>query len=1239
MLGALLATGCPDPDPVPADETESSTGVTSGDTDTSATAGTADSTQGTSLDTTATDSDTDSETDTGDPPDPPGPPGRRIICENDITPAPAGEVCDVTPGDGTLLLQGTVLAGFDIYENGTVLVDTSDANGRITCVGCDCGDRAEAATATVVACADGVISPGLINPHDHITFTLSQPVPHGTERYEHRHDWRLGLDGATELDTFPGPNSSREGVLYGELRMLFGGATSVSGSVGAASASGLLRNLDRAELTEGLSGVDVNYRTFPLGDTGGQLMSSGCDYPFIDGSNNLDDDIYMPHIAEGITDEARNEFSCLSSRMRGGNDLIASNTSVIHGVGMRPSDIDLMAQEHSMLVWSPRSNVDLYGITADVTAFRNLGVRIALGTDWSASGSMNVLRELQCADSFNEGHLNGAFYDVDLWLMSTYWAAESQGAADQIGLLAEGRIADVAIFDGSTNVDYRAIIDGTVSDVALVLRGGQPLHGDASLIEALVPAIDLPACEAVDVCGTGKRLCSELDAGLQIGQITAAVNGASYPLFFCGDPDDEPSCDPARPDEFPDRGGPDDIDGDGVADTDDNCPNTFNPVRPLDEGSQADEDDDGVGDACDLCPLLAGQGCQLPDLYDQDLDGIEDPEDNCVIDANPDQADSDSDGVGDACDLCPKIANPDGLTCPAMAATIYDIKDGTIMMGTEVLLEDVLVTGVGANGYFLQVHPDDAGYLGVDFSGLFVFNGGFMFPTRGDRVTVTGDVSDFFGQTQLVAGADPMILSSGNPDPLPEVTTVSDIIENGPLQAELEGVVVVVSAATVSDAAPPAGPGDDGVGEFEVMGGLRVNDYMFLVDPFPVQGQTYSQIIGIARWANDFTKLEPRDSADFPPSLIAFGADESFLLLGAMGEPAPGLAAMLSGVATADTTVNLTYADPAVVTGPASVDILMGTTTTPVVLTGVALGTADVTADLDGVSLVTSVRVYDDAEPRIPTLSPAALAVGVNDMVDLTVTLDLPAPVGGQVVDIAAAPGLCVMVPPNVMVPAGTLTAPVTVVTLGCTGDEVVTASIGANTSDAVVTVADAPAFPTLRIVEAYYDHPGGDNQFEWVKIYNGTGVAVDMSNFSLAWGGGDYLYGSLDLMGMVQNGECFVVGGPSGDAVNGFPGGPAYSQSSDFAPDMQNSNGQGIADGVALFSGPAAAIGVATVPIDAVIYGIDNTNGLLDETGAAGVVDVADSLSGESVRMLSDQTWQTNPVPTPLDCVPFPSP
>src|SRR5262249_11794643 len=134
--------------------------------------------------------------------------------------------------------------------------------------------------------------------------------------------------------------------------------------------------------------------------------------------------------AEGIDQVAHNEFDCESSSMNGGQDLTQPQSAFIHSVGLLAPDYALMAREGVAVIWSPRSNVRLYGDTAQITEAARLGTLIALGTDWLPSGSMNVLRELKCADSLNGTYYGGFFSDEQLWLMVTSDAATAAAVDD-----------------------------------------------------------------------------------------------------------------------------------------------------------------------------------------------------------------------------------------------------------------------------------------------------------------------------------------------------------------------------------------------------------------------------------------------------------------------------------------------------------------------------------------------------------------------------------------------------------------------------------------------------------------------------------------------------------------------------------------------------------------------------------------------------------------------------------------
>ena len=1062
------------------------------------------------------------------PPD--APPLTEVTCAP-LPPVTTG-TCQVTPGGATKLLQGEILTPTKLFHAGQVAVD---AQGSITCVGCDCAQGGE----TIISCPDASISPGLINTHDHITFTQNAPYTENPAiRYDHRHQWRKGQDGKPKIPAAGG--ASADQIRWGELRFLMGGATSIVGSGGQ---TGLLRNLDSAQ-QEGLAQRAVNFDTFPLDDSGGTRRTADCNYggSAATASSIASDDSYEPHTSEGVDQSARNEFLCQSdptydtSTPGVANDITLGKTAMIHAVGLQPADFGKMAAAGTALIWSPRSNITLYGETARVSTAAAMGVEIALGTDWMPTGSMNLLRELACADSFNKNYLGSYFTDVALWKMVTSSAAAVTATDDVIGLLAPGKIADIAIFRRAGRAPYRAVIEAEPKDVALVMRGGKVLYGDGVAVAALATG----TCDVVDVCGESKRVCLTSEIGKSYTALQTAAGTSIYPAFQCGVPMKEPTCVPSRPTAtnsstvFTGAPTAEDADGDGLPNTADNCPMVFNPVRPLDNGMQGDADADSQGDACDPCPLDANTTqCTVVNPNDRDGDGYSNDADNCPDAANATQTDSDVDGKGDVCDACPNQANPGAGGC---AVSIYAIKDGTVALGAQVTVTNALVTGKGTNGFFVQVKEGDPAYVSADNSGLFVFTGTaaptLASATVGARVTVSGKVTSFQGQIELDTVTAVTVTAAG-PEalPTPIAATYAEVKTGGPRALTLESVIVTLGPASVTAVNASFGEvtlTDSGNNQ------LIVDDFLFVLTPTPPVGKAYSIVRGILTLRQSVSKIEPRSAADLvagAPALASLTPALTYARVGATtGAPTfpTPLTVTLSAPAQGNTTVTLMSGATGQLTTMTTVVIPDGQTSVVVPVTAVAANGASpevtVMATLGTQVRMAQVRVLGSTETgTVVNLTPAGVAVSAGGSAQMTVNLDVPA-LADTVVALALAPTTAGSLPMSVTVLAGALGATVTYVDGSSVGTATITATLGASSSNAMVTVS---AGSHLVINEIDYDQVGSDTA-EFVEIYNPTSAAINLAGTQLLLvnGSGSIVYDTVDLTGTLAAGGYLVLAG-----------------------------------------------------------------------------------------------------------------
>lgn len=412
-----------------------------------------------------------------------------------------------------ILLSGTVVTPFAIVE-GQVLVE----GNLVTCVepGKACAARPGAQGATFIETA-GVIAPGLIDTHNHILFDIFddddwKPLAlydnHDQWTQEARYQAMLDVKQCLANDSqgkpvwcaetsygTPAGSLRCEMDKWGELKGLIAGTTSIVGLPGTSAGcfGSLARSIDVAQNGLGSDSVQTS-AIFPPSNPDGTCQN------FTTGAT----DAFLVHVGEGKDARSRGEFTTLGSITDPQGCLYASQTAITHGTAFTATEFTAMAAASMKLVWSPRSNVSLYGQTTNLPAALEAGVLVALAPDWSMGGSQNLLDELRFADEWDDKHWQNLLTPKDLVHMVTNNAARVVGLDGTLGQIRAGGIADIAVFAGDRAKPYEAIVAATPRDVRLVLVGGTVLYGDA-LFAPAGPAA--PGCEAIDVCGQSKFVC------------------------------------------------------------------------------------------------------------------------------------------------------------------------------------------------------------------------------------------------------------------------------------------------------------------------------------------------------------------------------------------------------------------------------------------------------------------------------------------------------------------------------------------------------------------------------------------------------------------------------------------------------------------------------------------------------------------------------------------------------------
>jgi 5-methylthioadenosine/S-adenosylhomocysteine deaminase len=322
----------------------------------------------------------------------------------------------------------------------------------------------------------GTIYPGLIDLHNHLSYNILQlwDVP---KQFHNRGQWagipeyRNNISGPMQV-IGQTPDLLASVVRYVEVKCLIGGVTTSQGIE-------LFSNHGMRRFYRGLVRNVEQTNDPSLPEAGSRIA----DVDAVDAQSFLtrlgQKQCYLLHLAEGIDDSARKHF--LSLQIQGDEWAITKSLAGIHSTALHPEDYEIMAKRGASMIWSPFSNLLLYGSTARVADARAAGVPIGLGADWSPSGSKNLFGELKVARVVTRDE--PAFDDKALLAMATIDAAKILHWEHLIGSLEAGKRADLMVLAGTPADPYGAFFATPETAVTFVLINGIPRFGTSDLFQ------------------------------------------------------------------------------------------------------------------------------------------------------------------------------------------------------------------------------------------------------------------------------------------------------------------------------------------------------------------------------------------------------------------------------------------------------------------------------------------------------------------------------------------------------------------------------------------------------------------------------------------------------------------------------------------------------------------------------------------------------------------------------------
>ncbi|MBN1524025.1 MAG: amidohydrolase family protein [Spirochaetales bacterium] len=181
---------------------------------------------------------------------------------------------------------------------------------------------------------------------------------------------------------------------------------------------------------------------------------------------------FITHLEEGFDEESQRGIDILENLK-----CLDEYGVLIHCVGFSESDIKKAKKAKVTIGWCPASNIFMYNFTCKIRKMIDTGLNIAIGTDSTHTGSVNLLEEMRFARKIYRKMYGEDLDPKIITQMATINAARGFRMEKEIGTLETGKLADILAIKQKHDDPYESLLAANIHDIDLLVLEGNPIFG------------------------------------------------------------------------------------------------------------------------------------------------------------------------------------------------------------------------------------------------------------------------------------------------------------------------------------------------------------------------------------------------------------------------------------------------------------------------------------------------------------------------------------------------------------------------------------------------------------------------------------------------------------------------------------------------------------------------------------------------------------------------------------------